>query len=72
MINNAFNNVLFDILAANPIMSKLTKMPPYLYFTLCSYCTVYWGERSDTLLSDGRCNSVCMCVCVYCQCIRAH
>ncbi len=23
-----------------------------------------WGERSETLLSDERCNSVCVCVCV--------
>ncbi len=26
---------------------------------------VHWGERSETLLSDERCNSVCMCVCMY-------
>ncbi len=23
-----------------------------------------WGERSETLLSDERCNSVCVCVCL--------
>ncbi len=34
-------------------------------FNIVTQASYYWGERSETLLSDERCNSVCMCVCVY-------
>ncbi len=38
----------------------LKKMP--CYCKISTYTISYWGERSETLLSDERCNSVCVCV----------